>query len=1181
MVRTRAILLALILLLPAGVQAEWVMFGGDANHTGVAELTERTIQKREPTVSWDRGSSSEEVYSWGTSIGNFTPNIEGDVYDRSVLHIVYVTAEQDGDWLRGYLVIRDGGSPGKLMWKRDLGNIKNQNNQSLETEFESFEAAYGTPAIADFDGDGLMDIAVATPHGIINFFEPEIEYTSSSESYDGGNDGDRWLHETGITIVRSNPAITSFNGGNDLVISGINEDEENEVAVVAVDGSTGDELWKFEADGSEISSPAVFEDGSSRKIFVSVYDNTQLEIYAIQGGSGLSDWNPKTIGTILNPNDTGQHPMLPSIVISDITEDAGKEILVPQPPATDNGDAQLWLFTDEGDYADGWSSSYLLEGGGEIDATPAVGDIDGDGENEIVAVTWEDPSDLGNNEITHVWAVSHDATLEWETEYDTDSSGGLDNDEHAISSPILAVIYNEDGENNLDVFTCTTPDCYALDGNDGGDGGGAKDQLWSIRLEDRDDNNRIFNSPAASDVDGDGLLDFVIDGSVYSADLADMTLKRADIVITDSGGNPVSEVEEDQELTLYPITIRNDGNHDALNVDIEVRLDSTTGTLIHEETIDIQSNSIKNLEEFTWIAEGQGTHDIWVICVADENENEEVRYDNNNVSKSILVRPQYGLDLSIDDSSEMVNVNQTANFDIEITNMGLRTDNYTVSVSVMHPDWEITFPSEVSNVATNTTESFTVSFVPKFNITAAVHQFTVTATSEGNSTRFDSVFVNIEVLQYYGIQLNMPLSEQRVFPGTTLSYPVRITNQGNGDDTFDLYSTNDWNSQIRIDNSPSGSITLGAFRTVEAELRITAPADSLVGDYKEISFTAISQGNNSVFEVVSSNTSIGIMMAEDAVVDILPGDQAGFVIEFQNPNNDVAVLSVSISSGAPDWEYTVSPIDVSLEPDEKGYSWINFSAPNTAEPGASYTMVVDLHDEELLDQISIVLEVKPIQGVRLWSTDGVHQVYADPDETVYFDVRVVNYDSGDLDIDLSYDETLLPDWTVLYNNETTWSKTLPGSTATTVSIGVTTPSDAEAVETGQLIVKASVSGFQDTYFEANVTVSQEFGISIDSIGTTELLGNVSQLVTVSITNTGNGPDTFGLNYAGDWIDNASSTLSFDAFETKDTNIPVVIGQVIVVLYFLDNFSLISSKVITVPYLTESIIFITSLGFGIR
>ena len=102
------------------------------------------------------------------------------------------------------------------------------------------------------------------------------------------------------------------------------------------------------------------------------------------------------------------------------------------------------------------------------------------------------------------------------------------------------------------------------------------------------------------------------------------------------------------ETALYPITIRNDGNHDALNVDIEVRLDSITGQLLHEETIDVQSNSIKNLEEFNWIAEGQGNHDIWVMCIIDENENEEVRYDNNNVSKPIDIRPEYGVELTAD-----------------------------------------------------------------------------------------------------------------------------------------------------------------------------------------------------------------------------------------------------------------------------------------------------------------------------------------------------------------------------------------------------------------------------------------------------------------------------------------------------------------------------------------------------
>ena len=37
----------------------------------------------------------------------------------------------------------------------------------------------------------------------------------------------------------------------------------------------------------------------------------------------------------------------------------------------------------------------------------------------------------------------------------------------------------------------------------------------------------------------------------------------------------------------------------------------------------------------------------------DADGNEEVRYDNNNMSKSILVRPQYGLDISVTDSSNV------------------------------------------------------------------------------------------------------------------------------------------------------------------------------------------------------------------------------------------------------------------------------------------------------------------------------------------------------------------------------------------------------------------------------------------------------------------------------------------------------------------------------------------------
>jgi len=1136
MKRTVAFLLAIVLLVPTGVQADWSMFGKDANHTGVADITDRTIQKRTPVVSWDRGSSSQEVYSWGTSIGNFTANIGGDPYDRNVKHIAYVTTTNDGESLVGKLVIRDGGNPGKLMWQRDLGEIRNQNNNSLESDFNNFEAAYGTPAIADFDGNGLMDVAVVTTDGIVHFFEPDIEYNSDNEAYDAEDNGDRWSHDTGVTVVRSNPTISSFDGGNDLVITGIDL-ENDEINIITIDGSTGDRISKFTAEGTEISSPAVLVDGSNRKVFVSVYNEGNLEVYAIQGDSALSGWTPKTIGSIVDPQDSNQHPMLPSILIADLTDDSGKEILVPQPPATDSGDSQLWLFKADGNYANGWNSAYELEGGGDIDATPVVGDIDDDDDLEIVAVTWEDPG-ATSDEITHVWAIGNDATLEWETEYDTDSSGGWDDDEHAISSPILAVIYSDDGKNNLDVFTCTTPKCFALDGNDGLDGGGPKDQLWDITLDGRDSENRIFTSPAASDVDGDGLIDFVIDGAVYSADLADLTLRPSDIVITDSDGNRVSEIEENEEVTIYPITIRNDGNHEAQNVDIEVRLDTFDGQLLWEETIDIDANSVQNLQTFNWTAKGQGTHDIWVMCLVDPDENEEVRYDNNNVSKSLLVRPQYGLSLNITDSFEEVDVSQTATFNVNVINMGLQTDNYTISVTVMNPEWDISHPNKVSNVASNTSVQFSVSFVPAINVTSTVHDFTIIATSEGNTSRTDSVSVDISVNQYYGVILEMPLTNQRVFPDTLLSYPVRIINQGNGEDTFDLYTGSEWGAEIRIDDSPAGEIFLGAFREVEAELIIQTPIDAAVGDFKVLPFTAVSQSNSSVSITIASNTSVGIMMAENPVVGILPGKNASFHLEFLNPTNQTDDFTFSIESGNPGWTSDSYPTSITLESGSKGNGWINLTVPNTADPETSYPMTFSFANNETLDTINVIVEVLPLSGAHIWPIHEQYVEYIDPSETVYFDVRVTNYEDNDITVDLSYQEDWMPDWAVIFNNQSSWSKNIPAGSSTSVSIGATAPSDAEAIETFWLRVIASSMSFDSTYFDTNITVNQEFGVSIGQINTITLLGNVTELVKVQITNTGNGPDTFEFVYTGDWVQNNTGTFSIEGFETKEISIPV-------------------------------------------
>ena len=130
----------------------------------------------------------------------------------------------------------------------------------------------------------------------------------------------------------------------------------------------------------------VLDDNGDKKVFVSAYyDSASLGVYGIQGGSLLTGWNPKNIGSIISPTESGHHPLLPSIVISNLTIDEGKEILVPQPPSSSEDNSKLWLFKQDGSYASGWDGgSYTLTNGGDIDSTPAIGEVDGDGDNDLV-----------------------------------------------------------------------------------------------------------------------------------------------------------------------------------------------------------------------------------------------------------------------------------------------------------------------------------------------------------------------------------------------------------------------------------------------------------------------------------------------------------------------------------------------------------------------------------------------------------------------------------------------------------------------------------------------------------------------------------------------------------------------------------------------------------------------------
>ncbi len=1144
--RATALLLVLLLALPSA-SGDWAMFGGDATHSGLAAPTDRSIDKREPVVSWDRGNGDpgndcsgvaecETVFSWGSVIGNFSAGVDGE-YDRNVLHIAYATAEEDGDDLRGFLEIRDGGFPGRLMWKRDLGIVRDSSNNSLETEFASYDAAYATPVLGDFNGNGRPDIAIATPHGVVEFFEPKISWNSGSGTYGGSGavwSNGHWSYDTGLTIIRSNPAVADLDGGDDLVISGLTD--EGTAAVIALDGN-GTRLWRYEFDATEVSSPVVLRESASRKIFVSFHDNGNLKVYGIQGGNAISGWGPKTVGSIVDPDDGNLHPLLPSLLLADFTDDDGTEIIVPRPAPEDGGDASLHVYQLDGTAAADWGSSYTFSDGGDMDATPAIGDVDGDGDLELVAVTWLDPSATSNTEETHVWALEADRTQLWHTTYDTSSGGGWDDDEHAIASPILAVINTEDslGSDNWDVFSCTTPECFALDGSDGRSGGGGQSELWHVTLENRENSNRIFNSPAAADVDGDGLLDLVVDGSVWSADLADLAVYRDDITITNADGDEVDAALEGEELTFFPLTVRNEGNHDALDITVEVRLDDpASGELLHEEQeLDIDANSVLDLTSFDWTAPAPGEYRIWVVCVIDATSNEEVRYDNNNASRPLTVRPQYGVELETANASRDADPGGAAVFSVTLRNSGVVADNYTITAT-LPTGWGGSWPANASDVAPNATVALAVTVDANASASAGEHLVTLVATSQGDANASASLALRVNVSQHYGVALELPVAAQRVFPDTWVSYPVRVTNSGNGNDTFDLFTGTNWQAQIRIGGAPAGQASLGPGATAQAELQLRPPADAGWNESREIFFTATSQGNSSHSASVVTNTSVGGMMAASPVAGALPGGVASFRLELANLGDASDDFELALVAGDPGWESSLEPASLTLAADEHGFAWLNFTIPREASPGTAHNLTLRASSSAIQEQVALRLEVLAPSGLGLWPLEeGNDRAFVDPGATAWFDLQVLNHEDEPLDVTLS---ATLPDgWSASFDNSSGWSKSVPAGGAATVSLGITAPDDAEAVETAHAVIEAT-SGSRLARFHANVTVNQDFGVAVAMPPEAKLLGNVSTTLRFTVTNDGNGADSLEITVGGAWVSGSTEELPFAPFESRELTV---------------------------------------------